>query len=123
MNKKNVRRVLSAIIIGMVLGLILYLPAYCESKNYKLEILEFGLLSEDKAYISYEATNNTNEDVFLRLYLTVEKEDEVLSSLIAYCPIKANGSRKMTMIMERRKFASSFVGSKAKIKIMKVDRD
>lgn len=84
--------------------------------NYSCKILEYNIVSDKEAYITYEVTNNTNKEVTLRVYSLIEKNGEIVAQKLTYIIVDAKSSSKMTVVLTTKRDVS-FYGSKAKIRI------
>lgn len=88
------------------------------SNNYSCKIIKYNIVSDKEAYITYEATNNTNKEVTLRVYSSIEKNGEVIAQKLTYIIVSAKSKSEMTITLTTERNVS-FYGSKAKIKIEK----
>ena len=107
--KKGIICISIIVAIILVFGIVL-------SNRYKCNILEYKVISDKEAYITYEVQNNTNEKVTLRVYSSIEKSGEVVAQKLTYIIVKAKSSSKMTVVLTTKRDVS-FYGSKAKIRV------
>lgn len=107
--KKGIIWVSIIVAIILVFGIVL-------SNRYKCNILEYKVVSDKEAYITYEVDNNTNKKVTLRVYSSIEKGGEVVAQKLTYIIVQAKSSSKMTVVLTTKRDVS-FYGSKAKIRV------
>lgn len=107
--KKVIIWVSIIVTIILVFGIVL-------SNRYKCKILEYNVISDKEAYITYEVENNTNEKATLRVYSSIEKGGEVVAQKLTYIIVQPKSSSKMTVVITTKRDVS-FYGSKAKIRI------